>query len=66
MQAQQKVLDSTQLYLNQIGKAPLLTPEQEIHFSRLEKQGDNKARERMIESNLRLVVKIARRRKVKV
>lgn len=61
MQAQNKVLDSTQLYLNQIGKAPLLTPAEEIHFSRLEKQGDVSARQRMIESNLRLVVKIARR-----
>ncbi len=61
MQAQQKLLDSTQLYLNQIGKAPLLTPAEEIHFSRLEKQGDKAARQRMIESNLRLVVKIARR-----
>jgi RNA polymerase nonessential primary-like sigma factor len=61
MQAHSKLLDSTQLYLNQIGKAPLLTPEEEIYYSRLEKQGDEKARQRMIESNLRLVVKIARR-----
>lgn len=61
MQATQKVHDSTQLYLNQIGKAPLLTSEEEIYFSRLEKKGDEKARQRMIESNLRLVVKIARR-----
>lgn len=61
MKAQNKVLDSTQLYLNQIGKAPLLTPQEEIYFSRLEKKGDEKARQRMIESNLRLVVKIARR-----
>ena len=56
-----KALDSTQLYLNQIGKAPLLTKEEEVYFSRLEKQGDEAARKRMIESNLRLVVKIARR-----
>lgn len=56
-----KNLDSTQLYLNQIGKAPLLTAKEEIYYSRKEKQGDMKARQRMIESNLRLVVKIARR-----
>ena len=54
-------LDSTQLYLNQIGKAPLLTAKEEIYFSRKEKQGDQSARQRMIESNLRLVVKIVRR-----
>jgi len=58
---QSKSLDSTQLYLNQIGKTPLLTAKEEIHFSRLEKKGDQAARQRMIESNLRLVVKIARR-----
>ncbi len=56
-----QTLDSTQLYLNQIGKSPLMTAEEEIHFSRKEKQGCMKARQKMIESNLRLVVKIARR-----
>ena len=54
-------LDSTQLYLNQIGKTPLLTAEEEVYYSRKEKQGDLAARQRMIESNLRLVVKISRR-----
>ncbi len=54
-------LDSTQLYLNQIGKSPLLTAEEEVSFGRLVQQGNLAARQRMIESNLRLVVKIARR-----
>lgn len=53
--------DATRLYLNEIGASKLLTAEEEIHFSRLAQQGDNAARSRMIVSNLRLVVKIARR-----
>ena len=54
-------LDSTQLYLNEIGRSPLLTAKQEIELATLVQQGDAKARGKMIESNLRLVVKIARR-----
>ncbi|KXU36169.1 RNA polymerase sigma factor RpoS [Ventosimonas gracilis] len=54
-------LDATQMYLNEIGFSPLLSAEEEIHFARLIKQGDAGGRKRMIESNLRLVVKIARR-----
>lgn len=57
----QKKMDATQLYLSEIGYSPLLTAEEEVHFSRLALKGDAKARARMIESNLRLVVKIARR-----
>nr|AWJ66446.1 RNA polymerase sigma factor RpoS [uncultured bacterium] len=57
----QKKMDATQLYLSEIGYSPLLTAEEEVHFSRLARKGDGKARARMIESNLRLVVKIARR-----
>lgn len=57
----QKKMDATQLYLSEIGYSPLLTAEEEVHFSRLALKGDAKARSRMIESNLRLVVKIARR-----
>lgn len=56
-----KVLDATQLYLNEIGFSPLLTPEEEVYFARLAIKGDEKGRKRMIESNLRLVVKISRR-----
>lgn len=54
-------IDATQMYLSQIGFSPLLTAEEEIHFARLTQQGDQKARNKMIESNLRLVVNIARR-----
>lgn len=54
-------LDVTQLYLNEIGFSPLLSAEEEIYFSRKVHLGDESARKRMIESNLRLVVKIAKR-----
>jgi RNA polymerase nonessential primary-like sigma factor len=53
--------DPTQMYLQEIGFSPLLSAEEEIHYGRLARAGDKKARDRMIESNLRLVVKIARR-----
>lgn len=56
-----RALDATQLYLNEIGFSPLLTPPEEVHFARLAQKGDPAGRKRMIESNLRLVVKIARR-----
>jgi len=54
-------LDATRLYLSEIGAAKLLTAEEEVYFSRLAQKGEMAARQRMIESNLRLVVKIARR-----
>jgi len=54
-------LDATQIYLNEIGFSPLLTPEEEVYYARLAQKGDEAGRKRMIESNLRLVVKIARR-----
>ncbi len=53
--------DPTRLYLSEIGVSPLLTAEEEVHYARLALKGDEAARRRMIESNLRLVVKIARR-----
>ena len=56
-----KPLDVTQLYLNEIGFPPLLTADEEKHFARLALKGDEASRQRMIESNLRLVVKISRR-----
>ena len=54
-------LDATRLYLSEIGFSPLLTAEEEVYFARKALRGDEQARKRMIESNLRLVVKIARR-----
>ncbi|MGD8956010.1 MAG: RNA polymerase sigma factor RpoS [Chromatiaceae bacterium] len=54
-------LDATRLYLNEIGFSKLLTAEEEVHYARLAQKGDAAARRRMIECNLRLVVKIARR-----
>jgi RNA polymerase nonessential primary-like sigma factor len=54
-------LDATQIYLNEIGFSPLLTAEEEVYYSRLSLKGDEPSRKRMIESNLRLVVKISRR-----
>lgn len=54
-------LDVTRLYLNEIGASPLLTAAEEVSFARRVQRGDEAARKRMIESNLRLVVKIARR-----
>ena len=57
----QRSLDATQLYLNEIGFSPLLSPEEEVYFARLAQAGEAAGRKRMIESNLRLVVKIARR-----
>lgn len=54
-------LDATQLYLSEIGFSPLLSAEEEVYFSRLALKGDEASRKRMIESNLRLVVKISRR-----
>lgn len=57
----QKTLDATQLYLNEIGFSPLLSPEEEVYYARMAMRGEEAGRKRMIESNLRLVVKISRR-----
>jgi RNA polymerase nonessential primary-like sigma factor len=54
-------LDATRLYLSEIGYSPLLSAEEEVYYGRLALRGDESARRRMIESNLRLVVKIARK-----
>jgi RNA polymerase primary sigma factor len=48
------------LYLQEVGRTPLLTPAEEIQLAKRIKRGDAKAREQMIKANLRLVVKIAR------
>ena len=54
-------LDSTALYLKEIGRAPLLTADEEVACGRRCREGDKAAKNKLIESNLRLVVKIARR-----
>jgi RNA polymerase primary sigma factor len=56
-----EALDSLRLYFQDIRTARLLTPEEEQELARLVVQGDDAARKRMIESNLRLVVKVAKR-----
>ena len=58
---QPKNLDATQLYLGEIGFSPLLSAEEEVFFARKALRGCEASRKRMIVSNLRLVVKIARR-----
>ncbi len=54
-------MDAIKLYLKDIQKTTLLTAEEERQLARLIEKGDMAARDRMIESNLRLVVKIAKR-----
>ena len=53
--------DATRLYLKELGSSQLLTADEEKHYGRLALQGDPAARKKMIESNLRLVVKISKR-----
>lgn len=57
----EKSLDATQLYLNEIGYSPLLSADEEKYYARQARSGEESGRQRMIESNLRLVVKISRR-----
>lgn len=56
-----QLLDPTRQYLDEIGVSPLLTADEEKLYARLAIKGDESARQRMIKSNLRLVVKISRR-----
>ncbi|MBQ6461283.1 RNA polymerase sigma factor RpoD [Candidatus Saccharibacteria bacterium] len=53
--------DSVRLYLREIGKIPLLTPEEEADLAQRIVKGDKKAKNKMVESNMRLVVSIAKR-----
>jgi RNA polymerase primary sigma factor len=53
--------DPVKIYLKEIGTVPLLTPEEEIELSERMAKGDIKARKRLAEANLRLVVSIAKR-----
>ena len=53
--------DPVRMYLKEIGNIPLLTPEEEQELAMRMSAGDNEAKQRLIESNLRLVVSIAKR-----
>lgn len=53
--------DAVRQYLREVGKYPLLSPEEEIEIGNRLKQGDSDAKETLIKSNLRLVVSIAKR-----
>ena len=53
--------DPVRMYLKEIGKVPLLTPEEELDLAKRMSEGDEEAKRRMTEANLRLVVSIAKR-----
>jgi RNA polymerase primary sigma factor len=53
--------DALQLFLNEIGRYPLLTASEEVELTKRVERGDKEAKERMINSNLRLVVSIAKK-----
>ncbi|MBR3276139.1 MAG: RNA polymerase sigma factor RpoD [Eubacterium sp.] len=55
------VEDPVRMYLKEIGKVPLLTAEEEIELARKMEEGDEEAKKRLAEANLRLVVSIAKR-----
>ncbi|GAB1475250.1 RNA polymerase sigma factor RpoD [Bacillota bacterium] len=53
--------DPVRMYLKEIGKVSLLTADEEIHLAKLMEEGDEEAKQRLCEANLRLVVSIAKR-----
>jgi RNA polymerase primary sigma factor len=53
--------DPVRMYLKEIGKVPLLTADEEIELAKRMEQGDEEAKQRLCEANLRLVVSIAKR-----
>ena len=53
--------DPVRMYLKEIGKVPLLSGEREMELARLMEEGDEKAKDELVEANLRLVVSIAKR-----
>ena len=60
-EAQSSIKDTLSIYLKEIGKYELLTPEEELKTAMQVESGDSKAREKMITSNLRLVVNVAKK-----
>ncbi|PKM80072.1 MAG: RNA polymerase sigma factor RpoD [Firmicutes bacterium HGW-Firmicutes-13] len=55
------VNDPVRMYLKEIGKVPLLTSDEEIMLAKAMEEGDNEAKRRLVEANLRLVVSIAKK-----
>jgi len=53
--------DSIQMYLKEVGKVPLLTPEEEVELAKRKDAGDKEATRKMAEANLRLVISIAKK-----
>ena len=53
--------DPVRMYLKEIGKIPLLKPHEEVEYAKRMAEGDEYAKEKLIEANLRLVVSIAKR-----
>ena len=53
--------DALQLFLNEVGRYPLLTAEEEVALAKRIERGDKAAKDRMVNSNLRLVVSIAKK-----
>ena len=61
MEAQEVSTDSLQLFLKDVGKVDLLTAAQEVELAKRIERGDHRAKQEMVEANLRLVVSIAKR-----
>jgi len=59
-QTRPQTTDTLQLYLKEIGRVPLLTAKQEVELAQAYEAGDERAKQQMIEANLRLVVSIAK------
>lgn len=59
--SQVQVDDPVKMYLKDIGKVPLLTSEEEVKYAKLMAEGDESARKKLSEANLRLVVSIAKK-----
>lgn len=53
--------DSVKMYLREIGKIPLLKPDEELELAYKILEGDKRAKDKMVEANMRLVVSIAKR-----
>ena len=61
LMSQANIEDPVKMYLKDIGKVPLLSPEEEIRLGKLVTEGDQAARDKLCEANLRLVVSIAKK-----